>query len=672
MTDTRRVWFLRGFTLFTLILTLGALQQFAQQAAEELELVTRTRTLALYGGYGFATVLGLILITTWTPLKTRLLHWLDTAFDWLQRLNWVLALIALALVVLFGYLSRGYYGRYLAPPLPRYLAFWLVVVGLAILLLAWLRWRSWAFSLAAAAVVVGFAYYLSGFIGAVNSYPLALGWSETSRYYFGSTYLSELIYGIKTPLPLRDPSRYLMQAVPFLIPNLPLWTHRLWQVLLDAGLTVLASYLLVRRLAVKRRSVFAIVVLWTSLFIFQGPVFKQMVLILVFMFWGFDSQRLRRSTILVVLVSIWAGITRLNWIPMPAMLAAAMYLLEQPMNDTGLWRYVAPIAIWGLLGGAVGYAVQTGYQLLSGNDLGAFNSNFTADLLWYRLLPNLTYTRDLWWRLLFPNSPNGPGILISLAFATLPVLVFIIWAIARQWHNWAFIRLLGLGTMTLLLFVGGLAVSVKIGGGTNLHNVDAFIVFVLLIGSYIYFGKFRPDTSLEAQDLQFQPHWALSTWIILAPVLYALSQGGAFERPNYLAADETIEALTEYMELAEAEGKEVLFISQRHLVTFNTLGEVPLVHDYEKLYLMEMVMANYQPYLEVLYDDLREQRYAAIITDPLFERIKDPLKESGAEENNLYIKRVTRPMLCYYERDATFSETIVQVLVPLNEPDCQP
>ena len=58
---------------------------------------------------------------------------------------------------------------------------------------------------------------------------------------------------------------------------------------------------------------------------------------------------------------------------------------------------------------------------------------------------------------------------------------------------------------------------------------------------------------------------------------------------------------------------------------------------------MEMVMANYQPYLESLYDDLREQRYAVIITDPLFQRIKDPLEEAAAEENNLYIKRVTRP-----------------------------
>ena len=477
MTDTNRLWLLRGFTLFTLLLTLGALQQFAQQAAEELELVTRTRTLALYGGYGLSIILGLILITTWTPLKERLLPWLDTAFSQLQRLKWALAIASVALVLIFAYISRGYYGRYLARPLPRYLVFWLVVVGLAVLLLAWLRWRSWAFSLAAAAIVVGFAYYLSGFIGAVNSYPLALGWSETSRYYFGSTYLSELVYGIRTPLPLRDPSRYLMQAAPFLIPNLPLWTHRLWQVLLDVGLTILASYLLARRLDLKRRSVFALFILWASLFIFPGSRFQADGAYLALMFWGFDSQRITRSTILVVLVSVWAGITRLNWIPMPAMLAAAMYLLERPVNAKDVLRYVTPIALWGVLGSIVGYAVQTGYQLLSGNDLGAFNSNFTADLLWYRLFPNVTYTADLWWRLLFPNSPNGPGILISLTFVALPLIVYIVWVVARQWRNWAFIRLLGLGTMTFLLLVGGLAVSVKIGGGTNLHNVDAFIVF---------------------------------------------------------------------------------------------------------------------------------------------------------------------------------------------------
>ena len=192
-------------------------------------------------------------------------------------------------------------------------------------------------------------------------------------------------------------------------------------------------------------------------------------------------------------------------------------------------------------------------------------------------------------------------------------------------------------------------VSVKIGGGTNLHNVDAFIVFVLLIGSYVYFGCFAADREQAEPIGLLQPHPVLSAWVVLAPVMYALSQGGPIETPDYLAAEQTIETLREYAEMAEAEGKEVLFISQRHLVTFNTLGEVMLVHDYEKLYLMEMVMANYQPYLENLYDDLREQRYAAIVTDPLFERIKDPEDEAAAEENNLFIRRVTRPLLCYYE-----------------------
>ena len=77
MNTAQRVWLLRGFTVFTLVLTLGALQQFAQQAVEELDLLTRTRTLALYGGYGMAGCLGLVLLITWTPRKESLLRWLD-------------------------------------------------------------------------------------------------------------------------------------------------------------------------------------------------------------------------------------------------------------------------------------------------------------------------------------------------------------------------------------------------------------------------------------------------------------------------------------------------------------------------------------------------------------------------------------------------------------------
>ena len=38
----------------------------------------------------------------------------------------------------------------------------------------------------------------------------------------------------------------------------------------------------------------------------------------------------------------------------------------------------------------------------------------------------------------------------------------------------------------LIFFAGGIVVSVKIGGGSNLHNMDAFLVFLLVAAVYFY------------------------------------------------------------------------------------------------------------------------------------------------------------------------------------------
>ncbi len=57
-----------------------------------------------------------------------------------------------------------------------------------------------------------------------------------------------------------------------------------------------------------------------------------------------------------------------------------------------------------------------------------------------------------------------------------------------HWLRW-----LGLAGELLVLFVGGLIVSVKIGGGSNLHNMDAYLVLLLIIGVHFYLGRVEID-----------------------------------------------------------------------------------------------------------------------------------------------------------------------------------
>jgi hypothetical protein len=85
-----------------------------------------------------------------------------------------------------------------------------------------------------AMILLGFGalYRLGVFIPQIQATPFSLGWSEGSRYYNASLFLSESIYGEQLPLPVLHPSRYLMQALPFFLGIRSILVHRVWQVLL--------------------------------------------------------------------------------------------------------------------------------------------------------------------------------------------------------------------------------------------------------------------------------------------------------------------------------------------------------------------------------------------------------------------------------------------------------
>jgi hypothetical protein len=287
---------------------------------------------------------------------------------------------------------------------------------------------------------------------------------------------------------------------------------------------------------------------------------------------------------------------------------------------------------------------------LSGNEsVDQFSSPFTSALLWNRLWPN-------------PSFPLGivPGILI----VSLPLLILVVWKVSRALHEWHYFRLLGLATIGVVLLIGGLVVSVKIGGGTNLHNMDAFMVILMVVGVYLAF-----DRHAKEPDAGYQQAWEippfLLTLIVLVPIVFALGSGGSAKSPNTERAWEVIGLIDTRIERVLRDGGEVLFISQRQLLMFNMLASAPqLVPEYEQLFLMEMAISHNRPYLEQLYQDLESQRFDLIITDPIFlvEKVEgqDPL----AAENNAWLEEVAQPVLCAYGYEKTYRDVGVQVLAP--------
>ena len=114
----------------------------------------------------------------------------------------------------------------------RFLVFGLIAIfGAFIFRQAW-HGQGWANALLVTVLGYGTAYKLASFIPDISSYPFSLGWSEASRYYYASLWLSKSFYGTFVAPSVLHPSRYLLQALPLLIPNASLWINRLWQVVL--------------------------------------------------------------------------------------------------------------------------------------------------------------------------------------------------------------------------------------------------------------------------------------------------------------------------------------------------------------------------------------------------------------------------------------------------------
>lgn len=518
---------------------------------------------------------------------------------------------------------------------------------------------SWQVGFVSALVLLGVSYEILARSNAVTTYPLSMGWSEGSRYYYASLYFSPRIYGEFVPLSTLHPSRYLLQSIPFLIPGSSIPMHRFWQFLLWIGLTAAATLALARRAFPPEEKLAKwLFAGWAFLFLLRLGVYYHLQIMVILPLLLVRPKHPWRSLLAVIAASMWAGISRVNWFPVPAMIAIALYLLETPLRPTAgsktvefkqMLTYLRQPALWGVAGLLSALAAQTLYIVLSGNrgNVDAFASSFTSDLLWYRLWPN-------------PN--HFLGILPAILIVSAPLILVLIQA-ACQPGSVHPLRRWGLFLMIGILFVGSLIVSVKIGGGGDLHNMDAYAILISIAAAYVVGGCARPEPGEHGIKIV---SWPAFTVAALIPILFLIPLLSPYPRYDESRNEAAYRQLTQTANEIGKTGP-VLFINERQLVTFGNV-EVPLVSDYEAVTLMEMAMANNQAYLNGFYRDLRDQRFAAIIAA----KQNLVIKQSGAlaEENNVWNSRVSPYILCYYQAIATIEPqgNRIEVYVPVIQP----
>jgi hypothetical protein len=204
--------------------------------------------------------------------------------------------------------------------------------------------------------------------------------------------------------------------------------------------------------------------------------------------------------------------------------------------------------------------------------------------------------------------------------------------------------------------------SLKIGGGSNLHNLDAFLVLLAVATGYVYCGRFSPD---HVADQALRK--ALLGWLILVVAIPVMAV--IFQKPTIyrLAPTYPVEqaAFQKILDQAHQQNGKVLFIMQRHMVTFNIVRDVAMQPDYERVFLMEMAMANNQAYLQSFEDNLKAHRYDLVVFEPLAGAKLKSSQYGFAEENNAWFLRVMGRLVKYYRLKASFPALDLDVLEPL-------
>ncbi|MGD2026827.1 MAG: hypothetical protein PVI99_03345, partial [Anaerolineales bacterium] len=499
---------LRWGTLPIWLITISGMYTFSQHVREEGWLLVSPglRVVHILGWVG-TIGLAVLPLVSWLGQGERVLGWLRKVVQLAGQLGWVLLPVLVGLGVAFPVLMMGRFQVYLAQDWTRQAVFvWLAILGALCISAYWQKdWlESALFSVLGMAVV----YHMTTYFPHITDYPFSLWWSETTRFYLASTFFDQRIYGQDLPWVFRDLTRYLIQAVPFLIPDSPLWLHRLWQAALRFTTPYFTGMIIARRLKLAPRKLFWVFALWAGLYFFQGPVFYNLIVIVMLVFWLVDARRFWKTLAAVAAISIFAGFSRINWVPMAGLLAAAFYLLEKPLQGKDLKsiaRYLALPAVWVVVGAAAGLGAQQFWAASSGNPQEIYYASFTSYLIKARLLPN-------------PSYPLG--ILPYTLIVTAPLLIFLGLGLRGWRKKWHPVRLLGIGAIIAVLFGGGILVSLKIGGGTNLHNMDVYLVVLLVVAVEYYFGRVVDE---QGQPVKAKmPLW-LKTLVVVMPVIFVVT-----------------------------------------------------------------------------------------------------------------------------------------------------
>ncbi len=558
----------------------------------------------------------------------------------------------------------------------RLLVFILAISGTTILIASkkegLFSWRA----LLLAGLFTGTLLVLAESFALVSNYPFALHWSEGNRLWDYSVLFGRARYNYPASEPVFawiDPARQALWGLPFLMPSLPIWAARLWGAFLTTIPYALLGWFAFRPLK-EARGQWVAGGIWALIFLNQGPIYTPLIFSAILV----AATRRRPMWLalpLVYVAGLYAGSSRFTWAFAPAIWAALLALSDGVLLHTKLttrdWLRAAALGLAGLWtkGLPILLGILAGLLPISSSVVATPAPSGMPGEQGIDTIQNLQATATgqpfIWYRL-FPNDVYPPGILLGLALAALP-LILLLWYLAHRgfWKTvlWQRIALL-LGCGSFL--VVGVIASVKVGGGADLHNLDMFLVsLVLLAGIAWEAGFYKRLTNFLQENSRVR--WLLAA-MILIPAFTPMASGKPLVLPTAERTQFVLERIQDKMTCAREFG-EVLFMDQRQLITFGQMGDLPLIVDYEKKFVMDQALAGNEAYFAPFRAHLAAGRFALIVSEREGTLYKDLDQESVGdslvEENNAWVRWVSTPLLQYYESVGNFKDAAVELFMPI-------
>jgi hypothetical protein len=531
-------------------------------------------------------------------------------------------------------------------------------------------------------ILFGAVFLMALMFVPVTGYPLSLTWSDGNRIWDYSVLFGRDLYNYPPDEPLKayiDLGRQSLWGLPFLLPNVTLLQVRMWSALVFTIPYATLGWILFF-IPKQKRSGWIFLGLWVMLFLHQGPIYTPLVLAAILVALA-RRWPLWIGLILTVVAGYYAQMSRFTWMFAPAIWATMMALYDHPLSFSRQkiknWLIVASYALAGLIGGfgisgwrnfqdylakisgnvissAIENAPTVTEQVTVAGSTSGFSSLITDQaLLWSRLWPSATYTE---------------GVILGLLLAAGPLAIYLLYlAFSKRW-SLNFLQKLGLFLPMLVFLLVGIVISVKIGGGSNLHNLDMFLVGLVFVAAFAW----DPVGLKIIQNLHHQSIWLRVLVFLLAaiPAFYPVITAEPRLPLDWEKAAYSIQKIQKESNRVIANGGEVLLMDQRQLLTFGYLENVPLVADYEKKKVMDKAMSGDVGYFTVFYEDISAQRFDMIVSEPLNANFAHREKE-WAQENDIWVEWVGKPLLCYYQPKTQIEKTSIWILTPRSEPlDC--